>query len=119
MMIEFMDKIERGENRQTPMNIEHDSLGCSISIGDFASKVMITFLIVIVLVYVLIVIILVFVDTFFVVRLILVSKSAHLMLSWLPLFAESVLCLAHLVVLSTSEHGVIIITLVIENLFLL
>ena len=41
------------------------------------------------------------------------------MFSWLPLFAKSILSLAHLVVLSTAEHGIIIITLIIENFFLL
>ena len=80
---------------------------------------MIAFLIVVVLIYVLIIILVLVVNSFLVVGLVLVSESAHLVLSGLPLFAESVLRLAHLVVLGAAEHSVVIISLVIENLLLL
>ena len=80
---------------------------------------MIAFLIVVVLIYVLIIILVLVVNSFLVVGLVLVSEPAHLVLSGLPLFAESVLRLAHLVVLGASEHSVVIISLVIENLLLL
>lgn len=80
---------------------------------------MIAFLIVVVLIYVLIIILILIVNSFLVVGLVLVSQPAHLVLSGLPLFAEPVLRLAHLVVLGAAEHGIVIVSLVIENLLLL
>ena len=80
---------------------------------------MVAFLIIVILIYVLVIVLVLVINSLFIVRLILVPKSAHLMFSWFPLFTKTVLGLAHLVVLSASEHSVVIVSLVIENLLLL
>lgn len=80
---------------------------------------MITFLVVIILVYVLIVVVLVFIDAFLFVRVVIMAQSAHLMVSGLPLLAEAILGLTHLIMLGPAEHSVVIFAIIVENFFLL
>lgn len=83
------------------------------------SEVVVTFLIVIILVYVLVIVVFVLVNSFLLVRVVVVAESAHLVISRLPLLAETILCLPHLVMLGATEHCIFVFAIVVEYLLLL
>ena len=84
------------------------------SARSYYSEIMITLFIIVFLIDVFVVILLIFVYAFLFVRVIV----THLMLSRLPILAEALLSLAHLTMLSSSEHGVFVIALVVEDFLL-
>lgn len=79
---------------------------------------MVAFLVLIVRVNVLVVVILVLVHALLLIGVVVVAQATHLVLSGLPFLSESVLGLPHLVVLAATEHGVVVLALIIEYFFL-
>ena len=83
------------------------------------SEIMVAFLVLVIRINVLIVVILVLVDALLLIGVVIVAQASHLVLSRLPLLTEPVLRLPHLIVLAASEHGVVVLALIIEYFFLL
>ena len=79
---------------------------------------MVALFVFIILVYSLIVIVFILVDTLVIVRVVVVAQSNPLVISWLPLLAEPVLRLPHLIMFLSAKHGIFFLAIVIEYLFL-
>jgi len=78
----------------------------------------VTFIILVILVYILIIIFIVIFDSFFFIRVIFVLEASHI-ISWLPFFTETILSLSHLIMLTVTKHGLLVISVIIEYFFLL
>jgi len=81
------------------------------------SEVVVTFIILIILVYILIIIFIVIFDSFFFIGIFFMLKASHI-ISWFPLLAETILSLSHLIVLTVTKHGLLVISIIIEYFFL-
>jgi len=79
---------------------------------------MVTFLVFIILVYILIVFVFIIVYTLILVRVVVMAEAAHV-IARLPLLAETVLGLAHLIVILSTEHCVFVFSIIVEYLFFL
>ena len=87
--------------------------------ADRHSKVVVTFLVLVVLVNVFIIIVFIFIDTLLLfVGVIILLQTAHGVLSGLPILAHAVLRLPHLVMLRPTKNSVFFFTLIVEDLLL-
>lgn len=83
------------------------------------SEIMVTFFIVVILVYVLIIVILVFVDSLLLIGVIIMAQAAHVVITRLPFLSKSILSLAHLVMVGTAKHSILVFAVIVEYLLLL
>ena len=79
---------------------------------------MVTLFVFIILVYSLIVIVFILIDALVIVRVVVVAQPDPLVISWLPLLAEPVLRLPHLIMFLSAKHRVFFLAIIIEYLFL-